>query len=364
MMIKEIGSTFFLPPKKIDLLKKKSLKRPNILNVDESYVSTCRSAIGLCLETLSVSRKVALLPAFTCESVIEPFIKSGYEVFPYSIGLNLNIIWDKFVKEIEEVKPSVVLTHPYFGFNTTEELREHVQELILKRNIIFIEDMTQSMFSNFKPLPSSFHVGSIRKWMPIPDGAFTTAPFLGKDEDKELVEAKMKALTEKGDYILNGKGKKEDYRNDFVKAEHILDSRKIAYSMSSVSRKIFSETDIQEIIKTRRINYAYLLNHIKNDSILLKEVDIICEELSGDICPFHFPVFVKERRNTLQLFLAKNNIYATIIWKCPTEFEKKINKDDKYVYDHILCFHVDQRYNTDDMKRIVTTLHYFYKTTK
>ena len=205
-MAKEIGSTYYLSPRTADSFPKKSLRQPNILKAGESYVSTCRSAIGLCLDKLGIERKVALLPSFTCESVLHPFLKRGYEVYPYPIGRDLKIHWTQFKTVVDEVKPRVILTHPYFGFNTTEELRTQIAELRVNEKIIFIEDMTQSMFSGFKPLPTNYHVGSIRKWMPVPDGAFTTAPFYGNEEDTELVEAKMKALTEKGEYILNGKG--------------------------------------------------------------------------------------------------------------------------------------------------------------
>lgn len=360
-MTKEIGSTYYLAPHTTDSFPKKSSRRPDILKVQESYVSTCRSAIGLCLDELSVKRKVALLPSFTCESVLHPFLKRGYEVFPYPIGRDLKIHWEQFKSVVNDKMPEVILTHPYFGFNTTEDLSNHISELRTNEKIILIEDMTQSMFSGFKTLPANYHVGSIRKWMPVPDGAFTTAPFYTYEEDVELVEAKIKALTEKGDYILNGKGNKESFRKDFSIAEGILDSRDKAYSMSSTAREIFAHTDIGKLTDIRRMNYQYLLNHILDDSILYRRLAIILDELSYEVCPFHFPVYVREGRSELQQYLAKNDIYATVIWGCPKEFEALINEEARFIYDHILCFHVDQRYNIGDMKRILTTLSEYYK---
>lgn len=360
-MINEIGSTFFLVPRSTNSYPKKSLRQPNILKAGESYVSTCRNAIGLCLDKLGVERKIALLPSFTCESVLYPFLKRGYMVYPYPIGRNLKINWEQFKSVIDEIRPSVILTHPYFGFNTTEELRTHINELRDNDRINFIEDMTQSMFSGFKPLPTNYHVGSIRKWMPVPDGAFTTAPFHCNEEDTELAEAKIKALTEKGDYILNGKGDKEAFRKDFDIAERILDSREKAYSMSSVAREIFAHTDIEGLKNSRWINYQYLLEHVINDSDLSNRIEVIQQDLTGDVCPFHFSVYIKEGRRALQQYLASKDIYATVIWGCPAEFEALINEDARYIYDHILCFHVDQRYNIDDMKCIVNTLSDYYK---
>lgn len=360
-MIKEIGSYFFLAPHSMDSFPKRSLKQPDILKAGESYVSTCRSAIGLCLDQLGTKKKVALLPSFTCASVLHPFLKRGYKVYPYPIGRDLKIHWEQFKKVVDKLKPNVILTHPYFGFNTTEELRNHIAEFRANEKIIFIEDMTQSMFSGFKPLPTNYHVGSIRKWMPIPDGAFTTAPFFCNEEDKELVEAKIKALTEKGYYIEKGIGDKDTFRKDFRIAENILDSREKAYSMSSVAREMVAHTNIKRIKDCRWDNYHYLLCHFMNDATLSNKFDVISTELSGDVCPFHFSVYVKEGRRELQQYLAKNDIYATVIWGCPEEFEALINDDTRYIYDHILCFHVDQRYNVDDMGRIIEKLKKYYK---
>lgn len=360
MMNNEIGSSFYLSPQIAEALPKKSLKSPGILKIHESYVSTCRSAIGLCLDKLCVERKVALLPSFTCESVISPFLIRGYEVYPYPVGRDLYLHWRQFKTAIDQFNPSVILTHPYFGFNTTEELRSHIGEQRLNNGIVFIEDMTQSMFSEFKPLPANFHVGSVRKWLPVPDGAFVTVPFNCDEEDSELVKAKMKALTAKGNYILNGKGDKDSFRNDFSFAERILDSRKRAYYMSSIAREIYARTDIKELQNRRWINYRFLLNSLISDSSLSDKIEVILTNLSSGVCPFHFSVFVKEGRRELQQYLAKNDIYATIIWKCPKEFEAVINDDARYVYDHILCFHVDQRYNIDDMKRILNALKAYY----
>lgn len=358
-MIKEIGSTYFLDPAVVDTLPKKSLKQPDILHADERYVSTCRSAIGLCLDTLSDARKVALLPAFTCESVLGPFLKRGYEVYPYPIGRDFHIHWESFSQKVEEVKPSVILTHPYFGFNSTKELRERVAEL-RESGIIMIEDMTQSMFSSFEPLPTNFHVGSIRKWMPVPDGAFTTSPANCTDEDTELANAKLKAFSEKGDYLLHGNGEKAEFRKNFGIAEGILDSREHAYSMSSASREIFASINIDRMKKTRWNNYFHLDYTISHNPILSANLQVVFSNPARDVCPFHFTVMVKEGRRELQQHLASNDIYATVIWGCPEEFEQLIDEDARFIYEHVLCFHVDQRYDEHDMDRIINVLNDFF----
>lgn len=358
-MIKEIGSTFYLDPKIQISDNLDNNTNPNILMQGESYLSTCRSCIGLCLDQITDSNKVALLPSFTCESVLAPFLSRGYKVHPYPITADLSIDWDSFYSRIKTIRPSVILVHSYFGFNTTESIREKIYQL-KSEGYILIEDMTQSMFSSTKPLDADFHVGSIRKWLPIPDGAFTTAHTSATIEDNELAKAKLLALKLKGEYILNGRGEKALFRSKFNEAEAILDSRSKPYSMSRISKTIFNQTDIKEMIEVRRNNYRYLLNLILQSPLLSKKLTVVLGQLPTEVCPFHLPVFVKENRKALQTFLAGNDIYATIIWACPKEFSDLINIEARYIYDNILCFHVDQRYGITDMRRIVNVLTDFY----
>ena len=358
--MREIGSSFWLLPDDIAGIPRRSLKIPNILNAGESYVSTCRSAIGIALDLISSDRKVALLPSFTCESVLAPFIKRGYLVEPYPIGLDLNIHWEDFKNTMEKVDPSVILLHPFFGFDTTSDIRQHIQE-IREREIIIIEDMTQSMFSSFTPLKASFHVGSIRKWLPLPDGAFITAPVRGvEEEDDMLVQAKLDAMIEKGIWITSGTGDKSTFRRHYSDAESILDSREAPYLMSSISRELYFAFDIEKMKELRWMNYYYLQTKIWNSETLSDAFLPLLPPIDGKVCPFHFPVLVKEKRKDLQRYLASKDIYATVIWGIPEAFKDRLCDNAQYIYDHIICFHVDQRYSSEDMERIVNVLNQYY----
>ncbi len=357
--MKEIGSTYWLSHNTIENLPENSNNIPAIFD-GASYVSTCRSAIGIVLDALpNIKRKVALLPAFTCESVLISFSYRGYDIYPYHIRKDLTIDWESFRSDLLLIKPSVILVHSYFGFDTIKELRPHILEL-KEHGITVIEDETQSMFSCKSLINANYFVGSIRKWMPLPDGAFVTVPIHLEEEDRELVAAKMKALIMKGDWILNGIGEKRMFQQAFRNAENILNNRKQAFKMSSESQKLLSETDLLRMKSTRRDNYKTLIDGILNAPTLSNELQLPISEMEKDDCPFHLPVLVKDGRKDLQQYLAKNNIFATIIWACPDAYKEVIDNDSKYIYDHILCFHIDQRYNQSDMIRIITTLKKYY----
>ena len=82
-MMKEIGSSFWLSHGE----KNSSTIDCRVFNTDYEdsvFTTSGRGAMSLILSELKAECKRVLLPSFTCESVIEPFIKHGYEVFYYT----------------------------------------------------------------------------------------------------------------------------------------------------------------------------------------------------------------------------------------------------------------------------------------
>jgi len=355
-MIKEIGSTFWLTQKEYHkALQKKQVPYPNIRNLSGSFISSCRSGIRLAIQDCSIKNKVALVPAFTCESVLVPFQKEGFQVFPYPITQHLNIDVDNFISCVKRINPSIILIHRYFGFNTFTKAIEIVRYL-QEKGIIVIEDLTQTMFSSYELPKCDYRVGSIRKWLPIPDGAFVSMDVKNLSEDYDLVVAKTKALIRKGQYMEHQIGDRSLFMNDFKEAECLLDSREKVYAMSKLSLSIFNDTDIEGMKQRRWDNYKYLAKGLSRFS----DLEVIFPIITEDITPFQLPVLVKKNRKEFQQYLVKNQIFATIIWGCPKEFENLIDENVKFIYNHIICFHCDQRYDLQDMKRIECVVKDFY----
>lgn len=341
----EIGSYFYFN----ETIHNKSEKLNDIFGKQYAYLSTCRSAIRIILSQLSENNKVALLPAFTCHAVVEPFVNCGYSVEPYSIKKDFSVEPKRFLEDVERVNPSVILIHDYFGFDSNAALRQSVLfERLKERGIVAIIDRTQSMFSFYPQLEGHYVIGSLRKWMGIPDGAFVNL-FIGElCEDLELVAAKRKAMTYKDSYIRQGIGKKETVLELYKSAEQILDSRNQVYAMSGVSKELFMDTDLDEMRVSRRKNYEKLANGIHySENIHIPHLDLQDNEV-----PFYFPVFIKNSRADFQSYLARNSIYATVIWGCPKEYEGKIDMIAEEIYREILCIPCDQRYTQKDMDYI------------
>lgn len=351
----EVGSTWYVKP--VELIIRDGIDKcvnsryPNI-----TFFSTCRSAICEILSECADIKR-ALVPAFTCHSVIEPFLRYGVDIHAYQINTNLTIDQDDFLKLVNAFDPQIILIHGYFGIDTTKDDNGIIKKL-MQKGIIIVEDTTQTMFSDYTHIPSTYKLGSLRKWFPIPDGAFiTNISKVELAEDKELSEAKWNAMVLKGKYIFEGIGRKDEFMPLFKNAESLLDSRKHTAGMSKVSYALFSRYDISEIKQMRRANYQILSKRLKKHP----EIKLIKEDLDCNETPFLLPVYIETIRGEFQDFLASHNVYPTIIWSVPHELHGKLNEDTKYIYDNILCFHIDQRYEQEDMDKVADIVDLYFK---
>lgn len=350
--IKEIGSHIWLSENEYKLAGLEN-DLDNIVDDRGILLSTCRSAIKEVLRYIQTDNKIALVPSFTCHSVIMPFIDQGYKVEPYPIQSNLMVDPIEFWSCVKKYNPSVVLLHSYFGFNTLGDAADAIKE-IKEQGVTIIEDFTQRLFSTFPSVDANYEVGSIRKWYPIPDGAFLRGDIVVnlEKEDYELAEKKIKGFLDKGKYVEDGSVEKEVFMKELNDAESLLDSRSETYLISKISKKIISASNKDSLIKKRRANYIALLDHIKSNDTFM----VLFNEIGDSVVPFMFPLLVKKNRKEFQSYLAAHSVYATIIWGCPEQLKDKIDEKAKQVYDEILCIPVDQIYDNDDMQRVVFTI--------
>ena len=353
--VREIGSSFSAP-----FSDEKSQEYPSstFFHGDDKktiFLSTGRSCIREILKHTDNSVKRAIVPSFTCESVIEPFLENGYEVYPYSINEDMTIDIAALKSQIEEINPSIILYHRYFGFDTCKGIDELIYTI---NDIITIEDETQYMFSDRTQSKADYQFGSIRKWLSVPDGAY----LVGKektldqpcDEDSEFVCIEQEAMSQKQAF-LEKKSDDKSYQQLFAKGRSYIDSQRQTYSISKISNRVLEITDWKKFKLTRKNNASVLIEGLQGFSWFKCVFNVLPE----GVVPFMIPLLVYEKRKEFQNYLASQKIFATIIWGCPEYLKNKIGKVDEQVYNEILCISCDQRYDTDDMKRIVLAVQKF-----
>lgn len=359
-MLSEIGSNYWINPN--EKLSGRTLGTPYSLfgyeGSDYVWLSTGRSATRLVLQTIEERnphlRKVALIPPFTCYTVIDPFIDFGYEIHTLPISLDLMTMSEEILQSVEQARAEVLLVHRYYGFDTLPGFNGIV-EILRSKGVVIIEDCTQCMYSGFELSDADYFVGSIRKWCGVPDGGFAICregDFRHKPccSDEKMVEAKRIASELKYQFLFEAKGDKPTFKSKYREAEELLDNQNGYYSIGELSARMQAELDVDMLRQKRRENYNVLSKGLQN----VTGLSIIYTVLPSEVTPLYFPVLVEDREQWQNL-LADNDIYAPVVWpkaeQCPD-----IDDDSQTIYDKILCIPIDQRYGIDDMERIVEVI--------
>lgn len=352
-MKKEIGSIFPLSDCQIT----SAMSEKTSFTDDRIYYSLCREALSdIALSRNDTSKRV-LIPAYTCQTVITPFEEAGWECIYYPISKGLRIDDKQLSKLVEECHPSLVVVHPYFGMDLNDSEIALLQK-IHDGGIKVVLDLTQCIFSEQRRQYADYVVGSYRKWFPIPDGGFMLRTGAAKDilqpqsENSEFTEREIAAMYLRGQYFANGEQRTKDISIRLSKAaDHIAESNITPHKMSQVAYNLLQKEDFEENQRRRFDNYIYLLRNIQESN----RIEKVCKDIDEVTCaPLYFTIYVQDRPS-LQRLLAQEAIYAPVIW--PVEDERVlINEEVKFIYDHLLAIPCDQRYDEQDMKRVVTII--------
>lgn len=353
----EIGSNFYTRSFHLSSkLDERIVKAKYNLSKSIIYPSLGRNAIALVLKELKSNRKIALLPGYTCESVTKPFINENYKLVYYNFHKDLTINLDDFKSKISMHNPSVILVHGFYGQNTFLSAKSLLQAA-RKNGCIIIEDDTQTVFSEIEIVPADYYIGSIRKWLEIPDGAYICSsnnlPTISNSINNTFIDLLTEAFKLKTDYVNNMDiNLKLRYKKLYLEAQNLIDNDPAIYKMADSSMGILNSYDLEFMKKNRIENFNYLLENILNRFAGIRPV--FSSPVPDNICPIYFPLFVDNRKE-FQSILSENDIYATIIWP-KSDFIKGLNEETEFIYEKIIGIPCDQRYSRKNMRRVIDVL--------
>ena len=359
-MNSEIGSEFWLTKIPAEHLE----GSPDWVNAwgNNVLTSSGRGAISLMLKHVEdkVISKTALLPAYTCESVIIPFNREGYTCYFYDVDKNLRLNMESISSFLRE-QVGIFLHLGYFGFSTNENLHDCINQLRRERTII-VEDTTHTLFSKYDRYPENdYYIASLRKWTGLPSGGVLASKdnnIQGRlDVQINFSSIREEALLLKGDYIeSNNHELKQIFLIMFDKAENVLDNDPSPYSIDDISKSIINELDINKLITRRRKNFIFLLKALK----YINGIEPVFNKIPNNICPLFFPVYLDKGREKLRKLLINENIYCPIHWPVPRQIDISNYPMSNKIYNNILSIPCDQRYDTGDMERIARIINSYY----
>lgn len=328
-------------------------------NGELAFLMSGRCAIYYALQEIRAAdrKRVAYLPGYTCETVLAPFVKAGYQLLFYEVDRTMTPVFDPSI--LDQI--SVLLVCGYYGFCNYD--RDFVR-LCKKHHINIIEDTTHSVFSQDGVDPCCDYIaGSLRKWLGVPAGGFViktggqfSRPLLLPDS-RHLA---MRAAAMLAKDTLNGAeqpaaGEKLNAATTvFWDAEMMLRRTFDAFGSDPDSIAIMNHIDIETLCRKRRDNYGYLLQHLNRRPDLIP----VFPELPPQTVPSHF-TFYTEKRPQLQAFLTVRGISSTVYWPENQLVDLSHYPGAAYIYRHVLSIPCDQRYGRPEMQYICDCLNRF-----
>ncbi len=394
----EIGSEFHFEginerENLIDVFEKVSEKAER--NVE--FLRCGRDAIGFVADDIIASlseiesgagaldKQTVFIPALSCDSMVRPFEVRNFDVRYYRLKENLLIDEEDLLEKIRETdsfgdgRNITVLLMNFFGFadigGTAEKIRQQFISAYLMEDVTHIIMEPESYIRKGNCV--NYQVGSLRKWMGIPDGAVAIADneFLmgALTGESDFTELRRIALSEKTEYLKNGdQDLKAHFRKLLSDAEDSLADGLDPYIMTDESAQYLENIDALSICEKRYDNYHNLYGMLKSMPLCGKAFKLLPECAKGETAatPFMLPIvldidFMRRSaitdegknitRDQFEKKLAARGVYAPVLW--PISDEAAATCDvSKYFSDNMLAFWIDQRYDRFHMEHVAEIL--------
>ncbi len=317
----------------------------NITSNNEKYLLSGRTALHYIINDIKATRlfRKVLLPAYCCESMIQPFIAEGIEVEFYNI--DCDVIDYPYINDVD-----VILLLDYFGYQNSQN--GEIAKSASNENKIIIYDSTHKINGNLDvQCYADYSFCSYRKWfycnfakVTKHKGAFNNNCILKTNE--EYIRLRDRAAEIKREYISGAIDNKDEFLSLFSTAEDLLGYDYKEYAGNPVS------FNIDDILLRRSQNASYLINELKK----IPQISMWRNEVTKDDAPMFVPILVNSGdRNNLRDVLIKNRIYCPVHWPKPTYIDS-----NSRLYDMELSIVCDQRYNLADMDRIIQVIKNYF----
>lgn len=294
--------------------------------VEGIALNTCRNALEyIILQLVDVKR--IFIPYFTCEAVVEPLRRLPIEYVFYHINEQLEID-----EELILEKGEYLIANNYFGIKDA-----YIAKLAKKYNNRLIVDNAQALFA---PIITGIKaVYSTRKFVGVADGGFASGV---SAESAFKYEIDNTIGRDSHLYIRKNKGAEAGFK-DYQTNECKLDNQPIK-RISSQTKSILLQIDYDKIIEKRRNNYQIISKALEDKNHLqLPSIDSF-------VCPMVYPFMTDDK--SLRERLIENKVFVARYWPNVLEWCKEEDLEYKLV-TQIIPLPIDQRYDKDDMKRIL-----------
>lgn len=299
-------------------------KRP-FFHKNAFLLNSGRNALRLFLRKTGIEK--IFVPIFTCPVVVDA-VKSE-NVTPVFYDLN------------EDLSPSVKIEeNDFLLMNNRFGLTYRLVEQTVKKHPKTIVDSAQSFYA---PATGLADIYSPRKFFGLPDGGALVCPDLThQDEPKE----RDFSYDRSSHLLISADLDSQKAEDDFAKNDDDLNGFPVM-KISRLTESLLGNIDY-DFVKLRRLSNFDILH--KN----LKTFNRLSLTLTTNDVPMFYPYLTEHPLKARQKLL-KKGIDTAIYWPAIDSFCEK-NTYSIYLRDHIVPLPLDQRYEKNDMERILSAI--------
>ena len=300
----------------------------SFIHEDGVLLNLGRNAFRYILLSLPDEVEKLYIPYYTCPVVWEHLFFSG-KLYFYRIDINFEI-----AEDIELGKHDYIVVNNYFGIKDL-----YVAQLSKKYCNHLIIDNAQAFFA--PAIPDTYAFYSPRKFFGVPDGGVAYVANRANPvrcEEQDDSSDRLKHLQ-----LRREKGAEAGFAT-YQLNETKLDKFPMK-QMSDYTHEVLRGIDYAEAIKKRRTNYM-ILHEALND---MNEQPL--PSMDSFACPMVYPFISKSGNTNLRKQLQEQRIYTATYWPNLTTMNHDTVEDR--LATKIIALPIDQRYNEEDMKRII-----------
>jgi dTDP-4-amino-4,6-dideoxygalactose transaminase len=331
-----------------------------------ALASTGRAALASILAALrraDPALRSFLLPSYLCGSLLRPFRDAGIDVEFFPVGEQLDLAVDELPARVKRSGAGGILFIDYFGFPARPAEREALADL--KQTIWVVEDCAAGgLLEGGGALIGAtghFAFTSLRKYLPVPDGAVIWNRSGCDMAEPPPVEAPAWVRLRVLGKLLRGERRgagaelaprlEETFLALFAASERLLDESGGALGAS----RFFAQTqppDLPAIAGARLENYTRLHERLAQDQAA--GLAPLIPPTRGPCAPLVLPLLCRDagQRDALRRHLALGRIFCPVHWALPPEVDAAAFPGSASLSRRILGLPVDQRYGVSEMDRI------------
>lgn len=300
-----------------------------------TYLESGRQALGVVSARLRAQGYIRLaMPSHYCESMLSPFVWDGWDVdfFPVSGD------WRCVPSRVRHPEQTLIFSMAYFGVPESPEWLTFLQEQIGAGAKVLSDESHRVFDSGLHA--AHFRVASLRKLLPVPDGAFLVGAEVEALRSGTQGDMRQQAMRTKSDYLrgLHTGG----HRDLFLAAERMTDSQLTPATMSRATGDLLRRFAYPELRLRRKRNHRVLEEALTGSEFHVTTVHAPA--------PSHC-VLEGERVPQLRQYLTERGIYCPVHWPKPdSQMRPESWRAD------VLSIPIDHRYDVNDMKTVAQAI--------